>query len=111
MALPTLTPEQRADALRKAIEARRARAELTAKIKAGVITLDQVFELADNDRDGYVARTKAAALLRALPGVGQVGAERMMREVDIAASRRVAGLSHRQRSALVALSDKSTNRR
>jgi len=35
MPLPTMTPEQRADALAKAAEARTARSELLAKVKSG----------------------------------------------------------------------------
>ena len=35
MALPQLTPEQRAEALKKAAEARKARAELREKLKRG----------------------------------------------------------------------------
>jgi hypothetical protein len=38
MALPTMTPEQRADALAKAAEARTARSALLAKVKSGDLT-------------------------------------------------------------------------
>ena len=39
MALPQLTPEQRADALKKAAAARKARAELKGELKSGKLTL------------------------------------------------------------------------
>ncbi|HTI25539.1 MAG TPA: integration host factor, partial [Kutzneria sp.] len=42
MALPTLTPEQRAEALAKAAEARKARTALLASIKSGETTFGEV---------------------------------------------------------------------
>ena len=42
MALPTLTPEQRAQALEKAAEARKKRAELKQQLKSGKVTLADV---------------------------------------------------------------------
>ena len=42
MALPTLTPEQRQAALEKAREARKARSELLAALKAGTINMTEV---------------------------------------------------------------------
>ena len=39
MALPTLSPEQRQEALAKAREARAARSVLLAEVKAGTLTL------------------------------------------------------------------------
>ena len=41
MPLPTLTPEQRAAALQKAAEVRKARAELKEQLKAGKISLTE----------------------------------------------------------------------
>ena len=49
MALPTLTPEQRAAALEKAAEARKARAELKNKLKNGGTSLSQVLQDGQND--------------------------------------------------------------
>jgi len=44
--LPTLSPEQRAAALEKAAEIRKARAELKEKLKAGKTTLGKVLDQA-----------------------------------------------------------------
>ena len=46
--LPSLTPEQRAEALAKAAAARHARAALRDDIKAGNVTLAEVFEMDDD---------------------------------------------------------------
>ena len=46
---PVLTPEQREQALAKAAEARRARAELKERLKMGSLTLPELLERADGD--------------------------------------------------------------
>ena len=49
MALPTLTPEQREQALKKAAEARKKRAEVKGELKSGKRSLADVLKRADND--------------------------------------------------------------
>ena len=48
MALPQLTPEQRQEALAKAAEARKQRAELKASLKRGETNLKEVLEKAES---------------------------------------------------------------
>ncbi|MGA7689299.1 MAG: integration host factor, actinobacterial type [Jiangellales bacterium] len=98
MALPTLTPEQRAAALEKAAEARKARAELKNKLKNGGTTLSQV--LKDGQENDIVGKMKVSAVLEALPGVGKVKAAQIMEELGISETRRVRGLGSNQVSAL-----------
>ena len=99
MALPLLTPEQRAAALEKAAAARKARAELKVRLKASGATLDQVLE--DGDRDEVIGKMKVVAVLEAMPGVGKIRAQRIMERLEISPSRRVRGLGVKQREALV----------
>ena len=49
MALPPLTPQQRTDALAKAAEARKVRADVKAKLKHSGLTLREVLVQADTD--------------------------------------------------------------
>ena len=49
MALPTLTPEQRAAALEKAAAARKARGELLAAVKSGHLSVVDVLARAETD--------------------------------------------------------------
>ncbi len=100
MALPQLTPEQRAAALEKAAAARRARAELKERLKRGGTSIKQV--LADAENNEALAKLKVSALLESLPGVGKVRAAQLMEQLDIAPSRRIRGLGDRQRKALLA---------
>ncbi len=99
LALPTLTPEQRADALAKAAEARKARSELLASIKAGEQTIASVLGKAKEDKT--IGKTKVAALLKAVPGLGAVKVANLLEQAGIDPDRRAAGLGDRQRSALI----------
>ena len=103
MALPPLTPEQRAAALAKAAEVRRERAEVKNRLKrshagqtAGLLS-DILKEGQDNDAIG---KMKVSALLESLPGVGKVRARQLMERIGISESRRVRGLGTNQIAAL-----------
>lgn len=98
MALPNLTPEDRAKALKKAAEARQKRAEIRAKIKSGGMTFAAVMKKAD---DPVIARMKVSTLLESLPGFGKAKAAKLMEELGISDSRRVQGLGARQREQLM----------
>ena len=94
MALPPLTPEQRAAALEKAAKARKERAEVKTNDK----TLPEV--LKEGQTDDVVGKMKVSALLESMPGVGKVRAKQIMERLGIAESRRVRGLGTNQRTAL-----------
>ena len=98
MALPPLTPEQRAAALEKAAKARKERAEIKNKLKHASTTLPEV--LKDGQTDDVVGKMKVSALLESMPGVGKVRAKQIMERLGIAESRRVRGLGANQRAAL-----------
>ncbi len=66
MPLPTLTPEQRSEALAKAAAARTARKQLLDEVKAGKLSLADVLGRADSDE--LVKKTKILAIVKALPG-------------------------------------------
>ena len=105
MALPPLTPAQRAAALEKAAKARKDRAEVKNNLKRGAITLPAVLKQGQSDE--IVGKMKVSALLEAMPGVGKVRARQIMERLGIAESRRVRGLGANQRTALKKLG--STN--
>jgi DNA uptake protein ComE-like DNA-binding protein len=96
---PVLTPEQRTAALKKAAEARTARAELKEKLKMGSVTLSEA--LAKADSDDVIGNMRVLAMLEALPGVGKVKARRLMEDIEIAENRKVRGLGPKQRTALL----------
>jgi hypothetical protein len=100
VALPPLTPEQRAAALEKAAAVRRERAEVKNRLKYSKGSLADVIHNGQNDT--VVGKMKVSALLEAMPGVGKVRARQIMEEVGISESRRVRGLGTNQIAALVA---------
>ncbi|MDQ1295176.1 MAG: hypothetical protein QG608_3061 [Actinomycetota bacterium] len=99
MALPPLTPEQRAAALEKAAAARRARAEVKNRLKYSQGSLGEVIR--EGQANDVVGKMKVSALLEALPGVGKVRARQIMEEIGISESRRVRGLGTNQVAALI----------
>lgn len=99
MALPPLTPEQRAAALEKAAEARRARAVIKNKLKYSQGSLKEVIE--QGQQDDVVGKLKVVSLLESMPGVGKVKARAIMEEIGIAETRRVRGLGPHQSAALI----------
>ncbi|HVD64749.1 MAG TPA: integration host factor, actinobacterial type [Lapillicoccus sp.] len=104
MALPPLTPEQRAAALAKAAVARRERAAAKNRLKYSQGSLaDVIKEGKDNE---VIGKMKVSALLESLPGVGRVRARQIMDEVGISESRRVRGLGANQAAALIARFDR-----
>ena len=99
MPLPSLSPEQRAAALEKAAEIRKARAELKDQLKSGKTTLASVLDRAEND--DVVGKLKVSAVLQAMPGIGKIRANQIMERLKIAESRRLRGLGEQQRKALL----------
>jgi len=99
MAVPILTAEQRQEALRKAMAARAARKQVLEAITRGEQTIAAV--LAQAKTNEVIARTKVAALVKSLPGYGQAKVTAVLEQAGIAPSRRAAGLTERQRQALV----------
>jgi len=98
MPLPTLTPEQRQEALAKAAVARRKRAEVKAELKSGKRSLGDIVKKTDDT----VGKMKVSNVLESLPRVGKVRARKLMEKLDISASRRVRGLGAKQKDALLA---------
>jgi len=99
VALPPLTPEQRAKALEKAAEARATRAEVKNRLKYSGGKLSEV--IAEGQKNDAVGKLKVLALLESLPDVGKVTAREVMTEVGISESRRVRGLGPQQINKLV----------
>jgi hypothetical protein len=98
MALPPLTPEQRAAALEKAAEARRVRAEVKNRLKRSGASIADV--ISSGQTDDIIGKMKVSALLESMPGVGKVRAAEIMERLNIASNRRVRGLGTHQAAAI-----------
>ncbi|MFZ5851761.1 MAG: integration host factor, actinobacterial type [Actinomycetota bacterium] len=98
MALPPLTPEQRAAALAKAAAARRERAEVKNRLKHSGGSLAAVLQ--EGQANDVIGKMRVSALLEAMPGVGKKRAQQIMERLGISATRRVRGLGVNQIRAL-----------
>lgn len=98
MALPEMSVEDRARALESAKLSRTKRAAVLRRISSGELSVTDVLAMADED--SCLSRIKVSALLRALPGYGEVRTRRVMSELHIADSRRLSGIGLKQRIAL-----------
>ncbi|MGB9866757.1 MAG: integration host factor, actinobacterial type [Bacillota bacterium] len=98
MALPVLSLDEKKEALQKAQEMRKKRSELRNALKKGEISLAEV--LMSNDE--VTGRMRVSYLLRSLPRVGKVKAQKIMQEIGIDEARRIQGLGKRQKEALIA---------
>lgn len=95
---PPLSDDQRKEALEKAAEARRKRAEVKDQLKSGRTTLR---DLLDRRNDDVVGKMKVSTVLESLPGVGRVRARKIMERLDISESRRMRGLGAKQKENLL----------
>jgi len=104
VALPPLTPEQRAEALKKAAEARRERAAIKARLKDSTGRRGEEIAkvLKEAESNEVIGRLRVSALLESLPGVGKVKAQQIMEEIGISPSRKIRGLGSHQADKLVA---------
>jgi len=99
MALPDMTDEQRAAALKRAGEARRLRAEVKHLLKTGSLSFADVLDRAEED--DLIAGTKIKAIIVSMPHMGKVSTNRLMEAIGIAENRTIRGLGVNQRKALL----------
>ncbi|MDO4251908.1 MAG: integration host factor, actinobacterial type [Rothia sp. (in: high G+C Gram-positive bacteria)] len=99
MALRPLTEEERAAAREKAKVARTIRAEVKESLKKRETTISEVLKRSETEE--AVSRLKVTDLLMALPSIGEVRAEAILKQLNIASSRRLRGLGIHQRRALI----------
>lgn len=98
MALPKMTDEQRAEALKKAAETRTRRAEYKQQIKDGKLTCADAFGKLE---DSALAKMRVKQFVAAFPGWGKAKTEALIAEIGIDETRRLSGLGARQREALI----------
>ena len=99
MALPKLSAEARARALKKAAEVRKERGEVLEALKTNKVTLREVLER----DDAVVGKTYVRRLLESLPGIGKIRAGQLINDLGISERRRVQGLGTRQKERLLEL--------
>lgn len=96
---PSRTPEQRAEALARALASRQERARLRMALHGREISPIDVIE--GSTTNPLWAALRVTWLLESVPGIGPVRAARIMETVGVASTRRLQGLGMRQRAALI----------
>ena len=93
--VPTLTKEQRTEALRKAAAARTERSEAKRALKAGEIHPLDALDMP------AMQRCPVAAFFESLPGIGGAKAAKLMDRFGVSPRKRVGGLGSRQREEII----------
>lgn len=91
--------ERRSEILAAVHRVRNRRVELLAAVEAGNPGLGDVFDMAADD--DVVASTKLAAVLVALPGMGQVSTKRLLAGLGVDDGMRIGELSSAEKGALL----------
>jgi guanylate kinase len=100
MALPPVRSQaERESALAVAKLARQERAAAKAKLASGDFSISHIFELAQSQES--IAKMKVVELLESIPGYGKIRVQTLMERLHISTGRRVRGLGHHQREALL----------
>lgn len=92
---PTRTPEQRKEAMAKAVHTRRERAAFKAACKAGNIPPEAAIEAP------IAQRLKVEEFARSFPGIGTVTAQKIVEACHVRDGGRVSGLGYVQGPRLV----------
>lgn len=97
LAMPTLTDEQRLEALAKANATRTARAQLKRAIRGGQIHITEILR----DPSDAAMGMKVRDLLLAQKWRGPVAVQKLMNQLRISYGKTIGGLSMRQREELI----------
>ena len=96
---PNLTTQERRDALRAAVAARRSRAAFKEEIKVGKKSWKDAFSAQDES----IKKMRVRELIESLPGVGEVRARNILERAGISPTRRVGGVGRSQYEKLLEL--------
>ena len=96
---PNLTTQERRDALKAAVAARRSRAAFKEEIKVGRKSWKDAFSAQDES----IKKMRVRELIESLPGVGEVRARNILERAGISPTRRVGGVGRSQYEKLLEL--------
>ena len=94
---PNLTTQERRDALKAAVAARRSRAAFKEEIKVGKKSWKDAFSAQDES----IKKMRVRELIESLPGVGEVRAKNILEKAGISPTRRVGGVGRTQNEKLL----------
>ena len=95
---PLLSDADRRAALAKAAKVRKERAAIRARLAKRELSFSDLLERLDDDS---VGKMKVLVAIESMPGIGKVGARKLMRRIGIHENRRLRGLGTKQRARLL----------
>ena len=93
---PSLTPNERKAAGRKAVQNRRERSEIKNSISVGKLS---IFDAINDPRDS-IRKMRVSELLESTPGIGSMRSKALMEKIGISLTRRIGGLGQHQIQSL-----------
>jgi hypothetical protein len=95
--VPARSADQRLEALRKANAIRTDRSQLKRELAAGRVQIVDILARPP----GFAETERVSVLLRAVPKYGSARVSRLLAKARISDSKRLAGLTERQRAELI----------
>jgi ATP sulfurylase len=95
MNFPYISEEKREESLRKARYYKSRRSEIKKSIKKGMVSFNTFF-MEGNSCSDLIANMKLADMIKSIPGVGDIKAQKIMKTLHISERKTIKGLSRRQ---------------
>ncbi|MCE5330233.1 hypothetical protein LLG07_07895 [bacterium] len=96
MGVPFISKEKRDESLKKARYYKIQRSEIKQSIKNGHMCLSDVFESDEKLKD-IVANIKIVDIVKSLPGIGEVKAKKILKNLSISDKKTLKGLGEKQK--------------
>jgi len=96
MAVPFISREKRDESLKKARYYKIQRSEIKQSIKKGSMLLSDVFG-SDEEIKDIVANIKIVDIVKSLPGIGEIKAKKILKNLRISDRKTLKGLGEKQK--------------
>lgn len=90
--LPIITPEQRAENMKKAAESKKARVKIKEDLKSGVLKVEEVL---NNTKDRIIGGIKVSQVFHSLPKVGKKKAEDLLMKLNFKPDKKLSALKEK----------------
>jgi len=96
MAFPNISKEKRDEGLKKARHYKTMRAKIKQSIKKGQAGFNSFF-ISGNSHTEIISNMKLVELIKSIPGIGNIKAQKIMRILSISERKTIKGLSKKQK--------------
>jgi hypothetical protein len=96
MSFPYISKEKRDEALKKARDYKSQRAQIKQSIKKGLVDFNTFF-IKDDYLNDVIANMKLMDMIKSIPGIGDIKAQKIMKTLCIGGRKKIKGLSKKQK--------------